>query len=193
MPEESFLNSHLPEVVFNNTILSDMRQPRLRGEGTHFVHAISRIVDRRFIFEDDEKEYFCELVRRLSKFTGLDVVAFCVMGNHFHLLVEQPDQATLPTLTKAELLRRAKFLYDANTIKDLEQEFQRAEKAGDQSWIQKILDRYAHRMGDVSKFMQELKQRFTQWYNRRNRRTGTLWEGRFVSVPGTDKVFAVNS
>jgi REP element-mobilizing transposase RayT len=139
-------------------------------------------VDRRFIFEDNEKEYFCELVRRLSRFTGLDVVAYCVMGNHFHLLVEQPDQTTLPALTKAELLRRAKFLYDANTIKDLEQEFQRAEKASDQPWIQNILDRYAHRMGDVSKFMQELKQRFTQWYNRRNRRTGTLWVGRFKSV-----------
>ena len=131
----NFVNSRLPESDFNNTILSNMRQPRLRGEGTYFVHAISRIVDRRFIFEDDEKEYFCELVRRLSRFTGLDVVAYCVMGNHFHLLVEQPDQSTLPALTKAELLRRAKFLYDANTIKDLEQEFQRAEKAGDQPWI----------------------------------------------------------
>jgi len=117
-----------------------MGQPRLRGEGIHFVHAISRIVDRRFIFEDDEKEYFCELVRRLSGFTGLDVVAFCVMGNHFHLLIEQPDRATLPALTKPELLRRAKFLYDANTIKDLEHEFQRAEKTGDQPWVRYLTD-----------------------------------------------------
>ncbi len=164
-----------------------MRQSRLRGEGTHFVHTISRIVDRRYIFEDHEKEHFCQLLRRLSGFTGLDVVSYCVMGNHFHLLIEQPDQATLSALTKAELLRRARFLYDANTIKDLEQEFQRAEEADDQPWIQRILDRYAHRMGDVSKFMQELKQRFTQWYNRRNHRTGGKTKA------GTDKVFAVNS
>ncbi len=135
-----------------------MRQPRLRGEGTYFVHTISRIVDRRFIFEDNEKEHFCQLLRRLSGFTGLDVVTFCVMGNHIHLLIEQPDQATLPALTKAELLRRARFLYDANTIKDLEQEFQRAEEAGDQPWIQRILDRYAHRMGDVSKLIASLPQ-----------------------------------
>ncbi len=99
---------HLLGCVFNNTIYPNMRQSRLRGEGTHFVHAISRIVDRRYSFEDHEKEHFCQLVRRMSGFTGLDVVTFCVMGNHIHHLIEQPDPATLPALTKAELLRRAR-------------------------------------------------------------------------------------
>lgn len=37
-------------------------------------------------------------------------------------------------------------------------------------------------MGDISVFMKELKQRFTQWFNRRNDRRGTLWEERFKSV-----------
>ncbi len=111
-------------------------------------------MDRRFIFEDHEKEHFCQLVRRVSGFTGLDVVTFCVMGNHIHLLIEQPDPATLPALTKAELLRRARYLYDANTIQDLEQEFQRAEEADAQPWIQQILDRYANRMGGSGKWGQ---------------------------------------
>jgi hypothetical protein len=30
--------------------------------------------------------------------------------------------------------------------------------------------------------MKLLKQRFTQWYNRRTGRKGTLWEDRFKSV-----------
>jgi hypothetical protein len=34
----------------------------------------------------------------------------------------------------------------------------------------------------VSWFMKLLKQRFTQWYNRRAQRRGTLWEERFKSV-----------
>ena len=38
------------------------------------------------------------------------------------------------------------------------------------------------RMWDVSGFMKLLKQRFTQWYNRRKGRKGTLWEERFKSV-----------
>jgi putative transposase len=172
----------LSKADFQNTVFQNMRQARFKGEGTHFVHAISRIVDRRFIFEANEKEHFCHLIRNLSGFTGLAVVTFCIMSNHVHLLVEQPDKTTLPPLTKEELFRRVRFIYDTNTIKDLEQEWQRAEKAEDQRWLQQILEHYAHRMGDVSKFMQELKQRFSQWYNRRNHRTGTLWEGRFKSV-----------
>ena len=37
-------------------------------------------------------------------------------------------------------------------------------------------------MYDVSNFMKEIKQRFSQGYNARNERVGTLWEGRFKSV-----------
>jgi hypothetical protein len=37
-------------------------------------------------------------------------------------------------------------------------------------------------MFDVSEFLKTVKQRFSQWYNRRENRTGTLWEDRFKSV-----------
>ena len=47
-------------------------------------------------------------------------------------------------------------------------------------------------MWDVSAFMKLLKQRFTQWFNRRHRRKGTLWEERFKSVlvEGSHQVLA---
>ena len=38
------------------------------------------------------------------------------------------------------------------------------------------------RMGDVSVFMKELKQRFSIWYNKSHRRYETLWAERFKSV-----------
>jgi len=38
------------------------------------------------------------------------------------------------------------------------------------------------RMGDVSEFMKEFKQRFSKWYNIRHQRFGTLWAERFRSV-----------
>jgi hypothetical protein len=37
-------------------------------------------------------------------------------------------------------------------------------------------------MGDLRKFMQSLKQQYTQWFNRAHERTGTLWECRYHSV-----------
>ena len=43
-------------------------------------------------------------------------------------------------------------------------------------------------MRDLSMFMKDLKQRFSQWYNRRHGRRGTLWEERYraLLVEGTD-------
>jgi len=36
-------------------------------------------------------------------------------------------------------------------------------------------------MWDISQFMKTLKQRFTQWFNKKHKRKGTLWEERFRS------------
>ena len=42
--------------------------------------------------------------------------------------------------------------------------------------------RYFDRMWDLSSFMKVLKQRFTQWFNKKHGRDGYLWSGRFKSV-----------
>ena len=69
-----------------------MRQARIKGEGLSYYHCVSRIVDRRFIFGDAEKEHFVALMRKLEGFLGLRVVTYVVMCNHFHLLVDAPDK-----------------------------------------------------------------------------------------------------
>jgi hypothetical protein len=45
-----------------------------------------------------------------------------------------------------------------------------------------VRQRMVTRMGDISVFMQEFKQRFSRWYNRHHQRDGTLWSERFRSV-----------
>ena len=57
-----------------------------------------------------------------------------------------------------------------------------AAKIASVQWEDEIRDRYLRRMWDISLFMKTLKQRFTQWFNRKHRRKGTLWEDRFRSV-----------
>ncbi|MBM4164600.1 MAG: hypothetical protein FJ222_09215, partial [Lentisphaerae bacterium] len=55
-------------------------------------------------------------------------------------------------------------------------------KQGLESLVQADLERLRARMYDVSEFVKTVKQRFSQWYNRREGRAGTLWEDRFKSV-----------
>ena len=139
-------------------------------------------MDRRFIFDDEEKELFVGIMRKLEAFLGVRVVTYCIMSNHFHLLIEEPDDEKVAKLDRKTLLKRARHLYSTSTVRDIAEEFERADESGSEKWEQEILDRYRRRMGDLSIFMKELKQRFTQSYNRRHGRRGTLWEDRYKSV-----------
>ncbi len=65
-----------------------------------------RIVDRRFIFGDAGEEHFVALMRKLEGFLGLRVVTYVVMCNHFHLLVEEPDEEVRVGLDRDTLLKR---------------------------------------------------------------------------------------
>jgi REP element-mobilizing transposase RayT len=53
-------------------------------------HCISRVVDRRFVFGDAEREHFRMFMRMQENFSGCRVLSYCIMSNHFHLLLEVP-------------------------------------------------------------------------------------------------------
>jgi REP element-mobilizing transposase RayT len=65
------------------------RQPRsaLPSEGVY--HVTSRGVDRCAIYRDDEdRMLFLGLLRRVSRSREWVVHAYCLMGNHYHVVVE---------------------------------------------------------------------------------------------------------
>ncbi len=131
-------------------------------------------------------------MRQLENFLDVRVITHCVMSNNFHILLEEPDPADLPTLTEDTLIARMEGLYGKQDILNLRQQFQRAREMGDQNRVDDILARYQRRLGNVSEFMKELKQRFTRNYNKRKKRRGTLWGERFKSVltQGDEKALA---
>ena len=111
-----------------------MRALRLLGDGRSFYHCISRVVDRRKVFAPQDKEVFRKIMRNLERFMGVRVVTYCVMSNHFHLLVEVPDRETLAPLREDELLELLPLLHDAGTVETVEQELERARETGDGKW-----------------------------------------------------------
>ena len=48
-------------------------------------HVLSRVVDRRFVFEREEREVFRMFMRMYENFSGCRVLSYCVMSNHFHI------------------------------------------------------------------------------------------------------------
>jgi REP element-mobilizing transposase RayT len=59
-----------------------MRSSRIKMEGSGCYHCMSRVVDRRMIFGDDEKEHFRRLMRRCEAFCGVNVLTYAILGNH---------------------------------------------------------------------------------------------------------------
>ena len=50
-------------------------------------HCLSRVVDRRYVFGEDEREKFRVFLRMQENFSGCRVLSYCVMSNHFHVLL----------------------------------------------------------------------------------------------------------
>jgi REP element-mobilizing transposase RayT len=68
---------------------------------------VSRIVDRTFRLDEQEKDVFRGMMRRAEAFCGVRVLTYAVMSNHFHLLVEVPERGEVG---EAELVRRMTVL-----------------------------------------------------------------------------------
>ena len=149
-------------------------------------HVLSRVVDRRFVFEREEREVFRMFMRMYENFSGCRVLSYCVMSNHFHILLEVTP---LPKggISDEELLRRLAVLHPENFVKGVADELVAARTegglvGGNEARVREIHERFTYRMHDLSRFMQGLLIRFTRWFNRKHKRTGTLWEERFKSV-----------
>ncbi|MEI7437638.1 MAG: hypothetical protein WCL16_12615, partial [bacterium] len=71
-----------------------MRLPRIKPAQTDtFMHVYNRIAGpvRDFPFDKAEKEQFIRRVHQLTKLYVIEIIAYQVMGNHFHLLVYVPS------------------------------------------------------------------------------------------------------
>ena len=81
-------------------------------------HCVSRVVDRRFVLGDAEKEQFVEYMRAYEAFGHLRVLTYCVMSNHFHILVEVPERPAQDPGDE-ELLRHLKVLYAGKELAEI--------------------------------------------------------------------------
>ncbi len=65
-----------------------MRKPRFTYIGA-FHHVMNRGLEGRPIFASlHEKEFFISLIYKCSKFYKINILAFVVMDNHYHIILQ---------------------------------------------------------------------------------------------------------
>jgi REP element-mobilizing transposase RayT len=139
------------------------------------------VVDGQFVLGDVEKEQFVGFMREYERFCGVRIISYCFMSNHFHILLEVPERPK-ERIGDEQLIAMMRELSGMNSASLVEQRLAMYRQRGQMDAADALRDQVLSRMWDVSAFMKLLKQRFTQWYNRRKGRRGTLWEERFKSV-----------
>jgi REP-associated tyrosine transposase len=153
--------------------------PRVESSVNHLV---SRTNNGEWVFSRRENIKFLSLARQAAEFCGLDLLTFALMATHPHLFADNPVWKEDPS--DAELLRRYRVLNPGREVKyrgmklELIEMHLRENTEFGIEWRR----RQIAQMGDISQFMKILKQRFTAWFNRVHRRTGTIWGGRFKNV-----------
>jgi putative transposase len=163
-----------------------MRRARIAGDpgaAANCHHLMSRVIEGRFIFDRVVKEKFREFLEAHCAFAGVELITWCCMSNHFHLLVQVPNaEESRSTLDDEEILRRLSLVSGGDRVKDVREMLAQMKEQSPELGYPEYRERLLARMYDVSVFMQELKKRFTWWYNKRVGRKGPLWEDRFKSV-----------
>ena len=82
-----------------------MRKNRV-VEQNRYYHLVSRLAHRAFFLDDEEKDRAVALMRRVEEFSGVVVLAYAFMSNHFHIYVPSAEE-----IGEGEILRRIRVLY----------------------------------------------------------------------------------
>jgi len=123
---------------------------------------MSRTALDGFPLGDVEKDFMLDLIRRYSTLYFAEVLGFCLMGNHFHILIK--------------MIPEHKFTDD--DIQKRYEEFYGDDGMFAAGWIPSLREK----LSSLSEFVREIKVGFARFYNKRHNRRGYFWGDRFKSV-----------
>ena len=135
----------------------------VKGEPAVY-HVVSRAALDGFVLGDVEKEYLLDLIKRLSSVYFTEVLGFCVMGNHFHLLVRMHAGEGY---SDEEVKRRYRLYYGEEKDRELSEG---------------QIPFFREKWSSLSEYVKEIKQGFSRFYNKAHHRKGFFWSERFKSV-----------
>ncbi|GAB1078417.1 MAG: hypothetical protein SStaBPW_03000 [Shewanella algae] len=104
--------------------MTTARRQLIDAESTPFYHVINRCVRRAFLCGEDalsgrsyehRRGWIVDKIRQLSSIFCIDVCAYAVMSNHYHLVLKI-DLATQQSLSPFEVIERWTGLFSSNPV-----------------------------------------------------------------------------
>ena len=118
-------------------------------------------------------------MKSLATIFSMDICAFAVMSNHYHLILHVDAKASA-TWSQSEVITRWTQLF---SLPPLIQRYLRGKTTTDAevNKVTEIVDQWRARLTDISWFMRVLNESIARRANREDNCTGRFWEGRFKS------------
>lgn len=168
---------------------SFMTRPRkqlVSPSDTPFYHCVSRCVRRAFLCGTDSvtgqnyehrRQWVEDRIRLLSTLFAIDICAYSVMSNHYHLVVKINSSTDW---SDQDVMDRWLTLYKGPI---LVQRFRNGEALGqaERETVSQILEVWRKRLQDLSWFMKNLNEPIARMANAEDNCTGHFWESRFKS------------
>ncbi len=157
-------------------------------DSTPFYHVTSRCVRRTFLCGHDavtgksyehRKQWIEERIRLLSSLFAVDICAYAVMSNHYHVVVKVvPEQASSWSID--DVLQRWRCLFKGTL---LVQKYAEEEPLSsiELDTVHKTLEVYRDRLTSLSWFMKCLNEPIARMANAEDNCKGHFWEARFSS------------
>lgn len=154
---------------------------------TPYYHVIARCVRRAWLCGYDayagkdyshRKQWVIQRLRLLSEIFPIDLCAYAIMNNHYHLVL-RVDRKRAAHLSKEEVVQRWTRLFRAPP---LIQRWQDGDaNAAEKEAAEQRIESWRKRLIDISWYMRTLNEYLARRANAEDECTGRFWEGRFKS------------
>ncbi len=164
------------------------RYSQLSLDDTLWYHCVSRCVRRAYLCGDDfvtghsyehRRDWVAQRIKQLAAVFTIDVAAYAVMSNHYHIVVRVDNERPYELSTE-EVMERWTQLYQGPILIGRYLSEQRSEMSESELFmVEELAVVYRERLSDLSWFMKNLNEYIARKANKEDRVKGHFWESRF--------------
>lgn len=169
--------------------MTKARKEQVSLEATPFYHCYVRCVRRAYLCGEDRitgenfdhrKQWIVSRLRFLSYIYAIDVCAYAVMSNHYHVVLHV-DKARAESWSLQEVAERWMQLYNGHILVD--RWLAHPEEIDDATMItvEEIVEEWRSRLFDIGWFMRGVNETIARMANEEENCKGRFWEGRYKS------------
>ena len=157
-------------------------------DDTPYYHCMARCVRRAFLFGEDSvtgrsynhrKAWVVDKLAFLADVFAIDVCAYAVMSNHYHLVL-RVDVDECESWSMDQVITRWTSLFAGNALVNRYVSGEAISKAEIMK-VSEFAELWRQRLCDISWFMRVLNESIARMANEEDECKGRFWEGRFKS------------